>query len=145
MPLSSSYVWFLQALNVINAVLDLHRHSLRLGPLISRADAELGGCNLVVAITDDLAGSRSVDYVTIRFQQGRFVLVSHARTTPRTDWRVFKSALLEVAKNPRPCFDDPDRLDLDWLHECLASRNGRDAAADDGADSDVPLSALSRS
>lgn len=137
MPLSSSYVWFLQALNVINAVLDLHRHSPRLRPLLSRAETELAGGNLVVAITDDLLTSRPVDYVTIRLQQGRFVLVSHARTTPRTDWRVFKSYLLAVARNPRRYLDDPDHLDLEWLQLRLAQTSEGDAGTEP---EDSPLS-----
>jgi hypothetical protein len=117
MPRPSSYVWFLQALNVTNAVLDLHRDSLRLREMISHADAKLDGCDLVVAIVDDLAPSRKVDYVTIRLQQGRFVLVSHARTSPHTDWRVSKSYLVDVARNPRQYFDDPDQLDFTWLQK----------------------------
>jgi hypothetical protein len=130
MPLSSSYVWFVQGLNVINAVLDLHRDSLRLRPLLSRAEEVLEGCNLVVAVVDDLVPSRPVDYVTIRLQQGRFVLVAHARTTPRTDWRVYKSELIDVARNPRPYLDNPDQLDLNWLEKRVARSGSRNAAAE---------------
>lgn len=137
MPLSSTYVWFLQALNVMNAALDLHRDSLRLKPLLSLADAELDGCNLIAAIVDDVGPSRMVDYVTIRFQQGRFVLVSHARTTPRTDWRVSKSYLVDVARNPRQYLDDLDRLDLAWLRKRVGLKTLREA----GAESPLPIGA----
>lgn len=130
MPPSSTYAWFLQALSVMNAGLDLHRDSLRLKPLLSLADSELDGCNLIAAIVDDLGRSGTVDYVTIRLQQGRFVLVSHARTTPRTDWRVAVSYLIDVARNPRKYLEDPARLDLGWLRKRVGLKALHDSAAE---------------
>lgn len=127
---SSAYVWFLQALNVMNAALEVHRNSLRLRPLLSLAETKLDGHDLTVAIVDDERPSRSVDYVTIRLQHGRFVLVSHTRTTARIDWRVSKADLMDVARNPRRYLDDPDQFDFAWLHKRVGLPAPSQSAAD---------------
>jgi hypothetical protein len=115
MQRSTSYVSFLQALNVVNAVLDLYRDSLSLRPLLAHAESELGGCDLFVAIVDDEHPARPVDHVTIRLQQGVFVMVAHGTTTNDFDWHVTRSELARIAKNPRDYLDAPERLNLEWL------------------------------
>lgn len=116
---ASAYVWFLQALNVMNAALEIHRHSLRLRPLLSLAEAQLNGRDLTVAIIDDDRPTRRVDSVTIRLQYGRFVLVSHTRTRAQADWRVSLGYLMDVARNPRRYLDDPEQFDFTWLRRRL--------------------------
>jgi hypothetical protein len=111
----SSYACFLQALNVMNAALELYRDSLTLRPVLAQAESELEGVDLVVAIFDDEQPSRPVDRVTIRLQQGVFVVVSHGSTSCDIDWHVARSELAQVAKDPRSYLDDPERLNLEWL------------------------------
>lgn len=126
---ASTYLWFLQALNVTNAALDLHRRSLRLRPLLSRARGQLEGQDLTVAIIDDERPGRPADYVTIRLQREQFVLVSHTRATPHIDWHVSRSYLVEVARHPRKFLDDPHRLDFAWLEQRVGLASSQEPTA----------------
>ena len=129
MERSSTYVCFLQALNVVNAALDLYRDSLTLRSLLSAAQAELEGCDFCVAIVDDELPSRPVDHVTIRLHAGGFVVVSHGRMADEVDWHVSRSDLTRIMRDPRFFLDGPERLDLGWLK----SRLERLAAGDQSA------------
>lgn len=128
MERSSTYVCFLQALNVVNAALDLYRDSLVLRPLLSAAQKELDGCDLIVAIVDDELPSRPVDHVTIRLQAGGFVVVSHGNSGGEVDWHVCRSELTEIIRDPRFFLDAPERLNMDWLQARLQRATAEGAA-----------------
>lgn len=129
MERSSTYVCFLQALNVVNAALDLYRDSLVLRPLLSAAQKELDGCDLIVAIVDDELPSRPIDHVTIRLHAGGFVVVSHGNGSGEVDWHVSRSELTEIMKDPRFFLDAPEHLNMDWLEARLQRAAAEEAAA----------------
>lgn len=112
---SSTYFCFLQALNIMNAALDLHRDSVRFRPILSLAEAELMGCDLVVAILGDDETGVPIEHVTIQLREGTFVLVSRSKTSDHIAWKVSERDLRDVASRPRRYLDNPWLLDFDWL------------------------------
>ncbi|MBX3440723.1 MAG: hypothetical protein KF861_24750 [Planctomycetaceae bacterium] len=114
MQRSTCYSHFIQALNVTNAALERHRRSHLFQPLLIAA-AELADCDFVVEIVASEDALTPQDYVTIRLQDGTFVLVAHARLNDEIAWRVSERYLNHVATHPMWYVDHPNRLDLDWL------------------------------
>jgi len=133
MQLSTTYSRFIQALNVMNAVLEGHRDSPVLKPLLDAADLRLAGCNLVVAILESEDESAPPDYVTIRLQDGLFVLVAHEQQDDEIAWTVSEEYLAEVAAHPRRYIDRPQQLDLEWLKRRAAESTGADVDTEEAS------------
>ncbi|REJ77223.1 MAG: hypothetical protein DWQ34_21925 [Planctomycetota bacterium] len=114
MPVSSTYIHFLQALNVINASLQANRDSAALNPLIRASKSTSTGGELAVAIHAD-GSDEPHDFFTIRLQNGLFVLVSHDAEERATAWKFSEGDLKEIARNPRKYIDNPALLAAEWM------------------------------
>lgn len=111
---SDTTALFTEALNVLNAVLSEHRDSAPFETLLRASEKVLGDRPIGVAVYESDA-SAPFDYFTIRLRDGVFELVSHGKQDPDVAWRVSRAYLEKLTRNPEDYFDNPLKLDWDWL------------------------------
>jgi hypothetical protein len=115
----TTYDLFIQALNITNAALELHRDSLLLMPMLKTCNRELRGKNFGVEIYVE-SPDQPVDFFTIRLQGAAFVLVAHrAPAHAEATWTVSRDYLADVVTHPRAYINHPSLLAFDWLNQRL--------------------------
>jgi hypothetical protein len=111
---ASTFSKFIQALNVTNAALEAHRESIVFRPLLTACESKLEGEDLGVAIYRD-DPEHPQTQLSIRLDDGRFVLVSPDLTVRDLDWIVSEDYLDDVIKRPTRYCNNPNLLQFDWL------------------------------
>jgi hypothetical protein len=51
----------------------------------------------------------------VRFREGRLELVDHGKREPELTWKVSRSYLDEITRDPETYVENPAKLDWEWL------------------------------
>jgi hypothetical protein len=105
---------FTQALNVVNGALAKHQNTTPYKQILAASRKALGERRVGVAVYADDPG-QPFDFFTVRFREGRLELVDHGKREPELTWKVSRSYLDEITRDPETYVENPAKLDWEWL------------------------------
>jgi hypothetical protein len=115
---AESYDRFMEALDVVNRVLEANRGEGAYGTVLEAIDEHLEGHTATVEVYDDDPHA-PFDAFTVRWTDGRFELRERGKGEHDSTWKVSARYLDSLIENPETYVQHPTRLDLDWLTERL--------------------------
>jgi hypothetical protein len=118
MPEGDAITLFTNALNVINTALEKHAQDTPYRQMLEASSKVLADRDLGVAIYEDDPDA-PFDFVTVRFANGRFEIVSHGKRDPEVSWKVSRDYLRSVVDDADRFVEQPWKLDWEWLKSRL--------------------------
>jgi hypothetical protein len=110
---------FAQALHVMNRALDRHREDFPYKQILEGFEKFFDGKTFVAALYKSDASSPYAHF-TVRFEEGRFDLVSEGkRGEADLRWSVSRDYLQRIVEDPKPFVEHPEKLDWEWIKSRL--------------------------
>jgi hypothetical protein len=106
------------AVEVINEAIALNRDLRPYKDIVVAYDKPAGKRDIAVAVYTDDPGEPT-EYFVLRPREGKLELVAETKEQSAPDWKVARDSLKRIGENRDEYVQHPEKLDLDWLKQCL--------------------------